>query len=42
MGLYRIVIFAIVLGLGVVVSVAWTGVISYALFLLVAGLLPSF
>lgn len=37
MGFYRIAIFATLLGLGVVVSVAWTGVISYALFLLVAG-----
>jgi len=36
MDFYRTAIFAILLGLGFAMSVAWTGVISYALFLLAA------
>jgi hypothetical protein len=36
MDFYRTAIFATLLGLGVLVSVAWAGVLSYALFLLVA------
>jgi len=34
---HRTVIFATLLGLGVVISVAWAGVLGYALFRLVAS-----